>query len=337
MIKDTLSPFLLTSTVATKPKWNLPAKSCSWSRLTRYFTYAKFSKAFPNMTWKSKSASFQKALIIHPETLPRKLSEQHFWGSKSVKKCNEKETRKITDCSLQSNWGETHKWIVHLFKNSLPRKIDFSVILILPTFDFHFNSVRSWSRAQCDGIVKPKTLIKVFYMLKSTELIARTNFSCQVRRKKIISEITNRREIDWFKHKRRQLLILLSFFEDSGFRKVKLQFLFTYIQHVIATFLILTLTTRDIDECCCSYSVHNNHPHMVPYNDSPKLGVPLFEVATQTLYLLYDTHWERERFTCMCNSFQCNKKKMFYRGLCVFLWLFQRVSGNCNQHENLKF
>lgn len=31
-------------------------------------------------------------------------------------------------------------------------------------------------------------------------------------------------------------LILLSFFEDSGFRKIKLQFLFTYVQRVIAAF-----------------------------------------------------------------------------------------------------
>ena len=203
--------------------------------------------------------SFQKHLIIHPKTFDHvNCRNSTFGGSKSVKRFNGKEISKTVDCQLQSHWGETHEWIVHLFKNSLPRKIDFLVTLILQTFDLYFNSVRSWSRAQCGGsITKAENINQRDYMLKSTELIARTNFACQVRRKKIISEITNWRAIDWFKHKPRQTFDLTFVFRRFWFPQDQTS-VFVYVcpARDRRFFLIFTLTTRDIDECCHSYSVH---------------------------------------------------------------------------------
>ena len=203
--------------------------------------------------------SFQKHLIIHPKILDHgNCRNSTFWGAKSVKRFNWKEISKTVDCQLQSHWGETHEWIVQLFKNSLPRKQIFqSLCFCKPSIFISTLCGVEAERSVGALLLKPKTLTKVFYMLKSTELIARTNFACQVRRKKMISEITNWRAIDWFKHKRRQTFDLTFVFRRFWFPQDQTS-VFVYVcpARDRRFFLIFTLTTRDIDECCYSYGVH---------------------------------------------------------------------------------
>ena len=163
--------------------------------------------------------SFQKHLIIHPKILDHgNCRNSTFWGAKSVKRFNGKEISKTVDCQLQSHWGETHEWIVQLFKNSLPRKTDFSVTLFLQTFDLYFNSVRSWSRAQCGGsITQAENINQGVLYVEEYRIDCANKFCVPGATKKIISEITNWRAIDWFKHKRRQTFDLTFVFRRFWF------------------------------------------------------------------------------------------------------------------------
>ena len=203
--------------------------------------------------------SFQKHLIIHPKILDHgNCRNSTFWGAKSVKRFNWKELSKTVDCQLQSHWGETHEWIVQLFKNSLPRKTDFSVTLFLQTFDLYFNSVRSWSRAQCGGSITKAENINQGVLYVEEYRIDCPNKFCVPGATKKNHFGNNELTSNWLIQTQAASNVW-SFFRFSKIL-VSARSNFSFCLRMSSAwsplFLIFTLTTRDIDECCYSYSVH---------------------------------------------------------------------------------